>query len=388
MIRIKRFFLMSMIVLVVSLTVALAEEVTIGYEFTYGSYEQDANTGNGKEPIDWIVVSIDKTNDTMTVLSKYCLDVEVYNEEMQETSWKNSHIREWLNEVFYVEAFTPTEKQMILETEVDNSRDQVFLLNSKQVDTLLEDKFCFATAFAKQRGIFIGKSTGTCSWWVRESKTSTNATYVGSKGELRPWNNKVTAIDNGIRPALVMPLSYLTGEAPDANLANLQADAPDTVNSFAKVQITGVEILDRLGYFKPQQTGSNDSDFRNCYESGSEAQFILVKTSITNPNDYSVNYLQNVSVVLTFNALYQYGGWKYQYNHDNGTSTQTYVNDADCGRQNQNYVIDSRDNFAIAPGETGYYCFGCTIPNVVAEMDAPLTMTITIDGHEIVHKIR
>lgn len=384
----KRVFLINLIVLLVSFTFASAEEITIGYEFTYGSYEQDANANNGKEPIDWIVVSIDQSNDTMTVLSKYCLDVEVYNKKTKETAWKNSHMREWLNEVFYVAAFTPAEQQMILETEVDKSKDHVFLLNSKQVDALLEDKLCFATAFAKQRGIFVGQSTGTSSWWVRESKTSSKATYVGSKGEIRSKNNKVTATDNGIRPAMVMPLSYLTEDTPGADLANLQANARITVDSFGIVKITGVEVLDRIGYFKPQQTGSNNGDFQNCYESGNEAQFILMKMSITNQTDYPVNYLQNVSVVLTFDDAYQYGGWKYQYNHDNGTSTRTYVNEADCGRQNQNYVIDPSDNFAIAPGVTGYYCFGCTVPNAIVEMDAPLTMTVTIDGHEIVHNIR
>lgn len=192
--------------------VALEVEVQAGDEFIFGSYEQDANTKNGKEPIEWIVVAINENDATVTALSKYCLDVEVYNKTTQDISWADSHMRNWLNEHFYTTAFTPDEQKKIVKTVVSDSNDYVFLLNTNQVNEYLSDKRCYATPFAKKRGIFVSKA-GLSSWWVRKRNTNTYGVYVGALGAIRENSNTVTAKDNGIRPAITLPINFfLTGD--------------------------------------------------------------------------------------------------------------------------------------------------------------------------------
>lgn len=53
-------------------------KVNIGDYVLFGSYEQDNDTTNGAEPIEWQVVDID--NDKALLVSKYILDNVEYNE--------------------------------------------------------------------------------------------------------------------------------------------------------------------------------------------------------------------------------------------------------------------------------------------------------------------
>lgn len=360
-----------------------------GYEFEFGTYEQDNVLANGDEPIEWQVLSVDSSNGTVTALSKYLLDCQQYNKKTSETSWKNSHIRNWLNDTFYNAAFTIEEKQQIQKTTVNNSQDYVFLLDAQQITNLLDNELCYATSYAKKQGTYVANDTGTSSWWVRKSKTTTYGAFVGAHGKIYDKkNNKVTVKDNGIRPAIVLPLSYLTDDTPGARLDDLRVNDRITIDNWGTLQITSVKAQDRLGYFKAGQYGKNSGDFQNNYDSGTETEYVVLKMSIVNRANYAVNFLQNASVRLVFDDTYQYGGWAYQYNHANGTSTSRYVNEEDCGRQNKNYFIDKSDNFAIAPDEKGYYCFGCTVPNAVLEMNGTLKLVIEVDGHEITHYIR
>lgn len=90
-------------------------------------------------------MAINENDATVTALSKYCLDVEVYNKTTQDISWADSHMRNWLNEHFYSTAFTPDEQKKIVKTVVSDSNDYVCLLNTNQVNEYLSDKRCYAT---------------------------------------------------------------------------------------------------------------------------------------------------------------------------------------------------------------------------------------------------
>ncbi|MCR5204630.1 MAG: DUF6273 domain-containing protein [Lachnospiraceae bacterium] len=151
----------------------------IGEVITFGAYEQDGDLSNGKEPIEWIVLSKDKNE--MLVLSKYALDYlpfhvrEYYGEDETDkcfTTWASCSIRDFLNNVFYDEAFTKGEKKLVktntIKTTVDfewrkketkTTKDNVFLLSSKDLtsksygfakERTLEDinRRCSYTAYA------------------------------------------------------------------------------------------------------------------------------------------------------------------------------------------------------------------------------------------------
>jgi len=91
----------------------------IGSIVTYGCYEQDGDTKNGKEPIEWIVMEQD--GNKVLLLSRYGLASSNYGSTHE---WKSSKIRSWLNDSFLNNAFTDAERAGILDTEVDNSSDQ------------------------------------------------------------------------------------------------------------------------------------------------------------------------------------------------------------------------------------------------------------------------
>lgn len=84
----------------------------------FGSYEQDSNFENGKEPIEWIVV--DRKEGEAKLLSKYVLDVKPYYLNNQKGSYKKSYLRYWMNTVFYNVAFDKNEKNKILYKEFES----------------------------------------------------------------------------------------------------------------------------------------------------------------------------------------------------------------------------------------------------------------------------
>ena len=81
---------------------------------TFGRYEQDGNLENGKEPIDWIVLTYDE--EKTLVISRYVLDNKCFNEGYEEAEWENSTIRKWLNNDFKNSAFSDAEQERIIES--------------------------------------------------------------------------------------------------------------------------------------------------------------------------------------------------------------------------------------------------------------------------------
>ena len=82
-------------------TVSNGERIGVGDIIQFGEYEQDGNPDNGAEPIDWKVLSID--GDEALVLSV---------KGLEKTS---RYSGEWLESVFYEDAFNGYEKQQIVE---------------------------------------------------------------------------------------------------------------------------------------------------------------------------------------------------------------------------------------------------------------------------------
>ena len=86
-------------------------KAAVGDTVFFGSYEQDNETSNGKEDIEWLVLA--KENNRLLVVSQYGLDCQQYNTNETEVTWENCTLREWLNEDFFHAAFSDREKAMI-----------------------------------------------------------------------------------------------------------------------------------------------------------------------------------------------------------------------------------------------------------------------------------
>lgn len=110
-------------------------EAQIGDIVQFGCYEQDDNADNGKEAIEWYV--LDASEDEMTLLAVNILDAFVFSSEQKAVTWKDSEMRQWLNEEFYESAFNDTEQTNILMTTLENengedTEDKVYLLSYRE----------------------------------------------------------------------------------------------------------------------------------------------------------------------------------------------------------------------------------------------------------------
>lgn len=92
----------------------------VGDILEFGTYEQDNNLSNGSEPILWEVVEV--KDGSIKVVSCYILDLLKERNSENNYSWRESHLRSWLNYDFLDTAFTPEEEECIETTPVD-SRD-------------------------------------------------------------------------------------------------------------------------------------------------------------------------------------------------------------------------------------------------------------------------
>ena len=118
-------FVMLVLVLLCAAAAACADGVpAAGSLVTFGHYEQDMNTENGPEEIQWIVLDTD--GDRVFLLSKYGLDVMPYNQTKKEMTWEACTLRQWLNGEFLQYAFSTREQNAIQMTATDNSASQKY----------------------------------------------------------------------------------------------------------------------------------------------------------------------------------------------------------------------------------------------------------------------
>ncbi len=197
--------------------------VAVGDILTFGRYEQDSNLNNGMEPLEWIVLDYDETENKALLLSRFGLDAKPYHREDTTITWENCFLRSWLNGAFLETAFTEEERHAILKTDVDNSKrqgnsgwntdggsntmDQFFLLSYQEVSEKYfmngESRTCKVTPYAISSGVYTSNGNGW--WWLRSPGRSQNyAARVVSDGSL---GNGVVNFDRGcVRPACWLKL--------------------------------------------------------------------------------------------------------------------------------------------------------------------------------------
>lgn len=224
----------------------LLNNPSVGDTIFFGTYEQDYNTENGMEELEWIV--LERQDHKLLLLSKSILVIGQYRENnFQESApfsaiWETSSIRDFLNNDFLTLAFSPAERSHIQETALttpihtnlsdtpDNllkTRETVFLLSKEECERYFSDRFhgianttlsasasllapeCAKTSFLPslyRRCIEDSVEPITYSWYLRDSGFSydenvcTVFTAEGSFSHI-PSEHK-----SGIRPALWMDI--------------------------------------------------------------------------------------------------------------------------------------------------------------------------------------
>ncbi len=221
----------------------------IGDIITFGHYEQDNNTTNGKEPITWRVLDVDSTNVKVLIISEKALDVQPYNTTHISITWAKSTIRSWLNgyaasyntvgksytsDNFIDAAFTTAEKAKIVSSNVPAhvhpyyttspglaTTDKIFLLSITETQhyfTSDKDRQADATRYAVKKGAYVkgsvsGKYTddGSCTdvhcysyWWLRSpGDSNSKAEEISALGSIGVEGTDVSNVLNvAVRPAL------------------------------------------------------------------------------------------------------------------------------------------------------------------------------------------
>ena len=202
-----------------------------GGVYRFGHYEQDGNTANGKEAIEWKVLDI-KGNKALLV-SRYVLDCQKYNSTVKNVTWEKSTLRTWLNGTFLKAAFTSAEKGAILTTAVsntaaqgnkawqtksgNNTKDRVFLLSVAEANQYFKTekaKRCTPTIYAVNKKAW-PHDGGYCYWWYRSPGPSQSSAAIcldNGKISSRRVAGELSQIsgyfsDIGVRPAMWVSLN-------------------------------------------------------------------------------------------------------------------------------------------------------------------------------------
>lgn len=200
---------------------------TVGAKMLYGSYEQDNDTSNGKEDIEWLVLA--KEGNRLLLISDKALDCQQYNESWEDVTWETCSLRKWMNNTFLNEAFSTEEQKMIQSTNVSADEnpeydtdpgkattDKVFLLSINEVNKYFasdEERMCVPTAYAIANGAYTSDSytkggAATCWWWLRSrGRSQDDAAGVGRGGGVHERGDGVFSDGGCVRPALWINLA-------------------------------------------------------------------------------------------------------------------------------------------------------------------------------------
>lgn len=192
----------------------------VGDVVYFGAYEQDNNTPNGKEDIEWQVLA--KADNKILVISKYALDCQQYNTSYTDVTWENCSLRKWMNGTFLNNAFSAEEQAQIqnnrtvsayinqnpeYSTKPGNATtDKVFLLSINEAKKYFSSdsaRQCQPTKYAIANGAYVNSDNGNCWWWLRSpGHFQDDAADVRSGGSVSYVGDDVHLDYSCVRPAL------------------------------------------------------------------------------------------------------------------------------------------------------------------------------------------
>lgn len=171
-------------------------------------YDEEEIIGWQKEKIEW--VPIDKKDGKYLLVTKDIIDYRALDSNNRSVRWSECELRRWLNEDFYINAFSDEEKALLCDyTDVEfGSTDKVFLLSLEESKLLWGlDRYVSGTKYAQLKGLekpelalqittWFGETYFFYSWLTR---TYDNGRYwsTGNADSM-----VVATRPEGIRPAI------------------------------------------------------------------------------------------------------------------------------------------------------------------------------------------
>ena len=209
--------------------IEMIKQAKVGDYVVFGQYEQDNDTSNGKEDVEWRVLDVQE--DRALLISKYLLDSKPYNTTDDHVTWETCTLRKWLNDEFINTAFSDMEKAQIptvtlSDDDYNNSmdmgnatQDRIFLLNpgdAKRYFGSDDERKCNATYYAINRYDHNNPTINTDGsidtglskdWWLRTFPKYFDGEYITNEGKQYSINGTlVLTFDMFIRPAMWVDL--------------------------------------------------------------------------------------------------------------------------------------------------------------------------------------
>lgn len=170
--------------------------------------------GNDTYSNEWII--LDRDGDKLFILNKYAVKISKFHNKWEEITWETSELRSWLNNDYFNEAFSESERALIQQTYLVNddnpqygteggndTTDYIFILSANEVINYLgADQFHPCTT-----------PDGTMTpWWLRvpgrDNKAFTGINIDG--GVISYYGTSVFAAEEcGVRPAMWIDASAL-----------------------------------------------------------------------------------------------------------------------------------------------------------------------------------
>ena len=169
----------------------------VGDTVQFGSYEQDGDDSNGKEPIDWRVLAVD--GNRALVISDKSLDVRAFNSDRDRgNDWDSSDLKAWLAGDFASAAFSTDDKKII-----DGEPTLLSVPEALRYFQSDDDRICYPTQRALNDGAGTWDQNGTCHWWLLSPGAySYTADYVRADGGVISLGYYVDGSFLSVRPAL------------------------------------------------------------------------------------------------------------------------------------------------------------------------------------------
>ena len=169
------------------------------------------------EPLNWRI--LENKNDKILVIAENVIESRKSHNEFTEITWDKCDLRKWLNEKFYIEAFSIKEKDNILLSELinapnpvcgtpggENTQDYVFCISEDDAGKYFindTDRMCIPSEHAKKNGIHEENNYKSCLWWLRSpGRSGILTSCVFDTGMIFGFGMAVHYGNIGVRPAL------------------------------------------------------------------------------------------------------------------------------------------------------------------------------------------
>ena len=210
-------------------------------------------TDGVKEELEWMVLDYSEDGKKALVLSKYVICHREFHNQNTKVNWEFSELRRWLNEDFYQEAFSETERSLIQTVTLENddnpkyykgdinaTQDRIFPLSVTEFNKYVAQEPL--KDYMDCKGICIDGNK--CAWMLRTLGNSGLFTVAAVDGQKVDTEGFLNLESLGVRPAFWIELT------PDIiksnNLSVDRTNKPEVTNIYVK--LGSFDLEDSKGY--------------------------------------------------------------------------------------------------------------------------------------------